>query len=76
MLGPNGSGKTTLVRTVLGQVSPLAGRVRVGASVYLGYFAQGHADLDPEKTALETILDAKELKISQARDWLGRSAGG
>jgi ATP-binding cassette subfamily F protein 3 len=72
MLGPNGSGKTTLVRTILGQVSPLVGRVRVGASVYLGYFAQGHADLDPEKTVLETILDAQDLKISQARDWLGR----
>jgi ATP-binding cassette subfamily F protein 3 len=72
LLGPNGSGKTTLVRTILGQVPPLAGRVRIGASVYLGYFAQGHADLDLEKTALETILDTKELRISQARDWLGR----
>ena len=72
LLGPNGSGKTTLVRTVLGQVSPLAGHVRVGASVYLGYFPQGHTDLDPEKTALDTILDAGDLKISQARDWLGR----
>jgi ATP-binding cassette subfamily F protein 3 len=72
LLGPNGSGKTTLVRTILGQVPPLAGRVRIGASVCLGYFVQGHTDLDLEKTALETILDAKELKISQARDWLGR----
>jgi len=72
LLGPNGSGKTTLVRTILGQLSPLAGRVRIGASVHLGYFVQGHTDLDLEKTALETILDAKELKISQARDWLGR----
>ncbi len=72
LLGPNGSGKTTLVRTILGQVSPLTGRVHVGASVYLGYFAQGHANLDPEKTVLDTILDAQELKISEARDWLGR----
>jgi len=71
-LGPNGSGKTTLLRTILGQVAPLAGRVRIGASVRIGYFAQGHADLDPEKTVLETILDAGELTISQARNLLGR----
>ncbi|MDY7080536.1 MAG: ABC-F family ATP-binding cassette domain-containing protein [Chloroflexota bacterium] len=72
LLGPNGSGKTTLVRTILGDILPLAGRVRVGASVHLGYFAQGHADLDPDQTVLETILDAGELKVGQARDWLGR----
>ncbi|HEY67987.1 MAG TPA: ABC-F family ATP-binding cassette domain-containing protein [Thermoflexia bacterium] len=72
LLGPNGSGKTTLLRTILGQVAPLAGRVRIGASVRIGYFAQGHADLDPEKTVLETILDAGELTISQARNLLGR----
>jgi ATP-binding cassette subfamily F protein 3 len=72
LLGPNGSGKTTLLRTLLGEISPLAGRVRVGASVQVGYFAQGHADLDPEKTALETILDAREMAAGEARNLLGR----
>lgn len=72
LLGPNGSGKTTLVRTILGEVPPLAGRVRVGASVHLSYFVQGHVGLDPEKTVLETILDAGELMISQARNLLAR----
>jgi len=72
LLGPNGSGKTTLVRTILGQIPPLAGRVRIGASVYLGYFAQGHADLDPEKTVLDTILDASDLRTGEARNLLGR----
>ncbi len=72
LLGPNGSGKTTLIRTIMGQVQPLAGRVRIGASVHLGYFSQGHADLALEKTVLETILGAGELTISQARSLLGR----
>ncbi len=72
LLGPNGSGKTTLVRTILSEVPPLAGRVRVGASVHLGYFAQAHTDLDPEKTVIETILDTGELTTSQARNLLGR----
>jgi ATP-binding cassette subfamily F protein 3 len=72
LLGPNGSGKTTLLRTILGDVPPLAGRVRVGANVSIGYFAQGHTDLDPASTALDTILDATDLKTGQARDLLGR----
>jgi ATP-binding cassette subfamily F protein 3 len=71
LLGPNGSGKTTLLRTLLGEVAPLAGRVRVGASVQVGYFAQGHTDLDPEKTVIETILDAAEMTAGEARNLLG-----
>jgi len=72
LLGPNGSGKTTLLRTTLGEVQPLAGRVRIGASVRLGYFAQGHTGLALEKTVLETILNTSELTVSQARSLLGR----
>jgi len=72
LLGANGSGKTTLLRTILDQVPPLAGRVRIGASVHMGYFRQGHAGLDPEKTVIKTILNAGELKIGQARNLLGR----
>jgi len=72
LVGPNGSGKTTLVRTILDHMPPLGGRVRIGASVYLGYLAQGHVDLIPEKTILETILDAGELTPREARTMLGR----
>jgi ATP-binding cassette subfamily F protein 3 len=72
LIGPNGCGKTTLVRTILGQLRPLRGQVRIGASVHLGYFAQGHAGLDPELTVMETVMNAADLRISQARDWLGR----
>jgi len=49
LLGPNGSGKTTFLKTLLGEVQPLAGYARLGASLKLGYFAQVHADLDPER---------------------------
>jgi len=72
LLGPNGSGKTTLLRTILGEIRALSGAVRIGANVHPGYLAQGYSDLEPDKTALETILDAKPMPISRARSLLGR----
>ncbi len=72
LVGPNGSGKTTLVRTLLGEIPPLSGRVRVGANVHLGHFAQGHADLDLSLTVLDTILAASDLTIGAARNFLSR----
>jgi ATP-binding cassette subfamily F protein 3 len=72
LLGPNGAGKTTLLRTILGQVEPLNGRVRLGAGVHPGYFAQTNAGLDRDKTVLETIVDAGMPSIGRARDLLGR----
>ena len=72
LIGPNGSGKTTFLKTILGEVESLAGRVRIGASVELGYLAQMHANLDPEKSVLDTLLDEENLPIGQARSFLGR----
>ena len=72
LIGPNGSGKTTLLRTILGELSPLSGRIRIGAGVHIGYFAQAHAGLDPAKSVLDTILDAGLPSLSRARDLLGR----
>jgi ATPase subunit of ABC transporter with duplicated ATPase domains len=40
LLGPNGSGKTTLLRGIVGQVAPLAGRMRLGANVRVGHYSQ------------------------------------
>ncbi len=72
LIGPNGAGKTTLLKTILGQVRPLGGRVRFGASVQVGYLAQAQAGLDPDETVLDAILDVQNLPISQARSFLGQ----
>ena len=72
LLGPNGSGKTTFLKTVLGQQEPLTGYVGLGASLKIGYFAQVHADLDPEKSVLDTILDVQNLPLAEARNYLAR----
>ncbi len=72
LIGPNGAGKTTLLKTILGQLKPLGGRVRFGASVEVGYLAQAQAGLDPDETVLDAILDVQNLPISQARNFLGQ----
>ncbi len=72
LLGPNGSGKTTFLRTILGQVQPLAGRLRVGASVRIGYLPQTQDGLDPDKSVLDHVLDAGKMLIAPARTHLGR----
>jgi len=73
LIGPNGTGKTTFLKTVLGDLPPLRGSVQLGAAVRVGYFAQAHEGLDPNKTILDELLDSKpDLKVSEARNLLGR----
>lgn len=73
LLGPNGAGKSTFLKTIMGNLPPLSGKVRVGASVHLGYLAQAHSDLRPDMTVLNAILEkAPRMEIGQARSFLGR----
>jgi len=71
LIGPNGVGKSTFVKTVIGQLAPLAGEVVVGAAVQIGYFAQAHELLNPANTLLDEITSAKPLGIAEARNYLG-----
>lgn len=40
LTGANGIGKTTLLRSILGQIAPLSGRVELGDYLLIGYFEQ------------------------------------
>ncbi len=72
LIGPNGAGKSTFLKTILGSLAPVAGEVVLGASLHIGYFAQAHEGLDPEKTVLEEIMAASGMLPYQARDYLGK----
>ena len=73
LIGPNGAGKSTFLKTILGQLGPLAGEVVLGASLHVGYFAQAHEGLDPEKTVLDEILtQSPGMLPHQGRDYLGK----
>src|SRR6266498_2739751 len=73
LIGPNGAGKSTFLKTILGQIEPLAGEVTLGASLQIGYFAQAHEGLDPNKTVLDEILNASLGMLPyQGREYLGK----
>ena len=57
VMGKNGAGKSTLLKMVAGQVAPDRGRVELGASLVVGYFAQQSLDvLDPNLTIEEQLF--------------------
>ncbi|MCX8565709.1 MAG: ATP-binding cassette, subfamily F, uup [Glomeribacter sp. 1016415] len=62
LIGPNGAGKTTLLKLILGTVPPDQGRARTGTQLHIAYFDQMRAQLDPERSLLETI--------SPGSDWV------
>jgi len=72
LIGPNGAGKSTFIKTVVEQLAPLQGEVKLGAAVNIGYFAQAHESLNPKSSILDEILNAKNMAISEARHYLGR----
>ena len=56
ILGPNGSGKTTVLRTLLGELPPLSGQVRLVPSARVGYFDQETRQLPMHEAALRVAL--------------------
>ena len=73
LIGPNGAGKTTFLKTILGQIGPLAGEVILGASLHVGYFAQAHEGLNPNRTLIEEIDSVVPNWLpGQIREYLGK----
>ena len=72
MIGPNGAGKSTFLKTILGQIPPLAGEVTLGESLHIGYFAQAHESLDPKKSVIDEIIGVTNWLPQKAREYLGK----
>src|SRR5205809_7159944 len=45
ILGANGQGKSTFVKTIAGDLAPLAGAIVAGKGLTIGYFAQQELDV-------------------------------
>lgn len=58
LIGPNGIGKTTLFHILLGDLSPINGKIKTGSKVMIGYYDQEHSSLSSYKTIFQEISDA------------------
>ena len=58
LIGNNGTGKTTILKILNGIIPADSGVVELGSNVYIGYYAQEHHVLDPDKTLFQEIQDA------------------
>ena len=73
VIGPNGAGKSTFLKTLLNQLPPYAGAVTLGANLHLGYFAQAHESLHPDRTLMQEIEAlAPNLRPGEIRDYLAK----
>ncbi len=70
LIGPNGAGKTTLVRTIAGLLPPVAGVVRLGSNVRVGYMAQEQEALDPALDAFGSIRSIASMSDTDTRAFL------
>ncbi|MBC8446497.1 MAG: ABC-F family ATP-binding cassette domain-containing protein [Chloroflexi bacterium] len=70
LVGPNGCGKTTLLRGIVGKLAPLAGRLRRGVNVRVGYTSQEQEGLDEASHAFEEIRRVAAMGETEARSFL------
>ncbi|WP_042479210.1 ABC-F family ATP-binding cassette domain-containing protein [Bacillus ndiopicus] len=73
LVGPNGVGKSTLLKTVVQDLQQLAGDIRYGTNVQIGYYDQEQAKLNSNKTVLQELWDEWPLMNEKdIRTVLGR----
>lgn len=72
LIGANGIGKTTLLKSLMGLIEPVSGKVEQGESLQTGYFEQETAPDNPN-TCLEELWqefsgwDQREVRAALAR---------
>jgi ATP-binding cassette subfamily F protein 3 len=73
IIGRNGSGKSTFLKTLIGELSPVRGEIKLGHQVDVAYFDQELSDLDPKSTVLDSLWEMEPMAvIGKIRSYLAR----
>jgi ATP-binding cassette subfamily F protein 3 len=59
LVGPNGAGKSTFLKTLMGELAPASGEMRLGGGVTPGYYRQDLAQVPMDRTLYEVISDLR-----------------
>ncbi len=73
LLGVNGAGKSTLVKTIAAEIKQLAGDVRIGKGLSIGYFAQHQVEMlrHDESPLWHLSRIAPTVREQELRNFLG-----
>ncbi len=56
IIGANGLGKSTLIKTIVGDIDPISGKMEFGQNVKIGYYAQDQTkNLNGDKSVIENL---------------------
>jgi ATP-binding cassette subfamily F protein 3 len=73
IIGANGTGKTTFLKTVLGEIRELGGRLTWGTKTDIGYYAQNLEELHPRNEVIQELRIVAPLAESgDLRGFLAR----
>ena len=72
IIGPNGSGKSSFIKMLLGEETPDAGIVQLGANVMPAYLPQKINFHQEEFTVLETFRENISISEGKAREYLSK----
>lgn len=73
VIGANGTGKTTFLKTVLGNIRELGGKILWGAKTNIGYYSQNLEDLDDRNEIIQELRRVAPLADNGSlRNFLAR----
>lgn len=72
IIGKNGIGKSTLVKTIVGEIKPLSGKVIIGENTSISYFSQKFENLNLDNTIYDEIKEEfRSMSPLEVRTLLG-----
>ena len=60
IIGPNGCGKSTVMKLIAGLEEPDSGKIEIGETVRIGYFAQEEQHMDDGQRVIDYVKDIAE----------------
>ncbi|MDF2771896.1 MAG: transporter related protein [Geminicoccaceae bacterium] len=73
LIGPNGAGKSTLLRTLIGELEPAGGTLRMGNSIAVAYYRQDLTQVPTDRSLYDIIAELRPTwERGQVQGHLGR----